>query len=483
MNEIQTLINGEKYQDALILANKLLDENPKDLTTLFQIGEVLLLTDRLGLAFNIYQYLSLMAPERSEIWNNLGRCLQTRKNTAEARKYFEKALSVEPNNASALINLSILDVNEGNAKRAVEMSSRALKSLPTSRQARDVLSMAKLAVHDWTGWVDYRYSEGPPFRRLRQYKEPSEAEWNGESGKTVVIYREQGLGDEILFGSCIPEAIAISRKVIIDCDPRMVGFFKRTYPQADVYGTGYSTDITWDKKYQIDASCPMGRLPLFFRKRDEDFIKTQGKYLNPCPLRKKAYRAMLDGLPGLKIGLAWNGGKKADSVTKDDSEYRSLKLADLAPLIQEGNTYISLEYKSATKEIEESSLPVLDWPWITESKDYDDTAALVSELDYIISVPTTVVHLAGALNVHVYCLTPEFSNWRFGNKDMIWHKSVKIFRNKGDWKQTINQLRSCLEARYNPASGAGSPRACQRSHTISQDRLSDIARSVQRGPD
>lgn len=463
MNDIQDLINQEKYQDALILANDRLDENPNDLTTLFQLGEIFLLLDKIGLAYNVYQYLSIRAPNRAEVWNNLGRCVQTRKNSPEARKYFQKSLEIDSDNASALINLAILDVNEGNAKRAVEFSTRALKQLPDSRQARDVLSMAKLAVHDWSGWVDYRYSEGPPFRRLRQYKVGGEAEWNGEPGKTVVIYREQGLGDEILFGSCIPEAIAISKKIIIDCEPRMVGLFKRTYPKADVYGTGYSTDITWDQKYQIDASCPMGRLPLFFRKRDEDFIKTQGKYLDPCLLRKKAYKEMLKDFPGLKIGLAWNGGKKSDSTTKDDSDYRSLTLDQLAPLMFDGNTYISLEYKSATEEIErfnkrpgfvQAGMKIHDWPWITESQDYDDTAALVSNLDFIISVPTTVVHLAGALNVPVYCLTPEFSNWRFGHKDMIWHKSVKIFRDKGDWEQTIYQLRGYLEPRRNMVSKA-----------------------------
>lgn len=483
MNQIQRLIEEENYQEALIQANDLLDQNPNDLTVLFQIGEILLLLGKLGLAFNLYRYMSLKAPDRTEIWNNLGRCLQTRSNSPEARQCFEKALTIDPDNASALINLAILDVNEGNAKRAVEMSTKALQSLPSSRQARDVLSMAKLAVHDWSGWVDYRHSEGPPFRRLQQYRIPPEEEWNGEPDKVLVIYREQGLGDEILFGSCIQEAIDISRKVIIDCDPRLVGLFKRTFPKADVYGTGYDKEVLWDKQYYIDASCPMGRLPLFFRKRDESFIKTQGKYLNPCPLRKKAYRAILEDLPGLKIGLAWNGGKRADVLTKDDSEYRSLQLSQLAPLIQEGNTYISLEYQSASEEIERSGLSVLDWPWITQSKDYDDTGALVSELDYIIAVPTTVVHLAGALNIPVYCLTPQYSNWRFGHKQMIWHKSVKLFRNENDWTQTINRLREYLETRYRDARGARTSTDIQRGHSKHQDRLSDFAGTVQRGPD
>ena len=90
-----------------------------------------------------------------------------------------------------------------------------------------------------------------------------------------------------------------------------------------------------------------------------------------------------------------------------------------------GHHYISLEYKP-----HEPIEGVHSWPWITQSQDYDDTAALVAELDYIIAVPTTVVHLAGALGKDCYCLTPEFSNWRFGGEgnEMIWHKSVRLFR-------------------------------------------------------
>jgi hypothetical protein len=261
----------------------------------------------------------------------------------------------------------------------------------------------------------------------------------GEPGKTVVIYREQGLGDEILYASCVQEAIDISRKVILDVDKRLVGLFTRSFPQADVYGTGHSTDIGWAKDYTIDYSAPIGRIPGFFRRNDQDF--TGKPYLKACPLRKKAYRSMLDSLgEGKKVGIAWTGGKRADSTGISDSDYRSLSLKDLSPLIQDGNHYISLEYKWSP-EIAHSGLKIREWPWITQSQDYDDTAALVDELDYIIAVPTSVVHLAGALGKTCYCLAPEFPNWRFGLEgEMLWHESVKMFRGK----ERVNHLRNFL---------------------------------------
>lgn len=430
INRAQELIDEERYPEALSEINSALDENPGDMSSLFQFGEIMLKTDRIGLATNIYRMLAILAPNRSEVWNNLGRCFQKRETSGEARRCFKKALELDINSSSALINLSVMDVNEGKPDRAVFLANKALKMSPDSRQARDVLAMGKLCLRDWSGWDDYIRSEGPPFRPLRQYKVPSESEWMGEPDKTVVIYREQGLGDEIVFGSCIQESIDISRKVILDVDKRLVGLFKRSFPKADVYGTGHSTDLGWAHDYEIDASAPIGRIPGFFRRNDEDF--TGKPYLKACPLRKKAMRAMLDSLgKGKKIGIAWTGGKRSDSTTRSDSEYRSLSLNDLAPLMNDGNHYISLEYKSSD-EVKESGLSIHEWPWITQSQDYDDTAALVDELDYLIAVPTTVVHLAGALGKTCYCLTPEFSNWRFGleGEDMIWHQSVKQFRGK-----------------------------------------------------
>jgi len=425
-------------QEALVDLNKRLDDNPNDMSLLFMIGERLLKMDRLGLATNIYRFLSQNVPNRAEIWNNLGRCYQTRDNSEHARSCFIKALELDSDSAPALINLAVLDVNEGQPERAVFLAQKALYLDPESRQARDVIAMGKLQVRDWSGWDDYIHSEGPPFRVMRQYRDPSENEWMGEPGKTVVIYREQGLGDEIVFASCLQEAIDASGKVIVDVDKRLKGLFQRSFPEADVYGTGHATDMDWPKLYDIDASAPFGRIPGFFRRETKDF---PGKpYLKACPVRRKGMRAMLDSLgKGKKIGIAWTGGKRSDSITKADSDYRSFELEQIKPLLKKENHYISLEYR----DVDLKDSVIHDWSWITQSNDYDDTAALVAELDYIISVPTTVVHLAGALGKTCYCLTPEHPNWRFGleGKDMLWHKSVEQFRGEDRVKKLAKYLK------------------------------------------
>lgn len=441
---MQNLIDSGDYAEATKRVDELLYQNPNNATALFQFGEILLKNDRLGLAYNIYRQLSVLAPNRSEVWNNLGRCLQTRDRSEEARNCFRRALSIDPQSAAALINSAVLDVNEGRPIEAIESASKALLIDPQSAQARDVLAMSKFHIRDWSGWDDWLSSEGAS-RTLKQYRIPAEYEWMGEEGKTVVLYREQGLGDEIFFAACFQEAIDVSKKVIIDCDKRLVNLFQRSFPKASVYGTGYGKELDWPHQYDIDCSAPMGRVPMFFRRKDEDFPGTA--YLKADPVKKLQMRKRLEALgPGLKIGLAWTGGKRSDSVTKADSDYRSFEFKDWESLLNPNHHYVSLEYR-------DTDAPIHVWPEITQSKDYDDTAALVDELDFIISVPTTVVHMAGALGKTCYCLTPEFPNWRFGltGNEMLWHQSVKIFRGN----ERVNQLRNYLETRHYHSSRSG----------------------------
>jgi len=436
MNEAQRLISEGNYQEALVLVNKTLDRNPDDLGSLFQFGEIMLHTDRIGIAANIFRYLANKT-NKSQAWNNLGRCFQNRRYADRAITYFKKALRLDPKSYAAMTNLAIMYVNNGNPELAKEYAEKALeigKETGMMGAAHDALAMAKLHLHDFTGWDDFLHAEGPPFRKLRQYCVPGEEEWMGEPGKTVVIYREQGLGDGIFFAECLQDAINVSKQVILDVDERLVGLFARSFPDAVVFGTGNSSDISWPRNFPITHSAPIGRLPMFFRRSLSDF---SGKpYMKADPVRKAAYRAALDSLgPGPKVGIAWTGGKEGTSDQNAERENRCLSLKEIEPLFLDGHHYISLQYNG-----NESHPRIIEWPWITRTQDYDDTAALVDELDYIIAVPTTVVHLAGALGKTCYCLTPEFHNWRFAG-DMIYHESVKLFKGK----DRVSQLRSYLE--------------------------------------
>jgi hypothetical protein len=148
---------------------------------------------------------------------------------------------------------------------------------------------------------------------------------------------------------------------------------------------------------------------------------------------------LLDTLPGLKIGLAWSGGLK-----NTGKKERCVDLETFAPLFDLPHTFVSLEYN----EPDLKGYPVKHWSRaVDKSADYDETLALINELDLVISVTTTAVHAAGALGKECWCLVPKNPSFRFHlSGEMPWHKSVKLIRQIGPWDNTVREIKRKLEA-------------------------------------
>jgi ADP-heptose:LPS heptosyltransferase len=220
-----------------------------------------------------------------------------------------------------------------------------------------------------------------------------------------------------------------------------------------VYGTRFKDVIDWADKHEVEGRIAFGSLPKMYRNKDEDF--SGEPYLVADPERRIQWRALLDSLGDKpKIGLSWQGG-----TVKTGRLRRSVSLESLSPVLRQEATFISLQYKNAAEEIEQMEemygIKVHHWPRAVEAKDYDETAALVAELDMVISVTTAVIHLAGGLGVPCTVLVPKHPMWRYGltEETMPWYKSVKMIRQKkaADWLDPINeaayQLRNFINER------------------------------------
>jgi ADP-heptose:LPS heptosyltransferase len=177
--------------------------------------------------------------------------------------------------------------------------------------------------------------------------------------------------------------------------------------------------------------------------KDSDFSGIP--YLKACPERKSQWKAELSKLGNRKkVGIAWNGGLK-DTF----KERRSLDLEQLLPILSQDCTFISLEYKNPHELADfeqEHGIKIHHFPEATESRDYDDTAALVDELDLVISVQTAVVHLAGALGKPCWTLTPNKPNWRYATPRFMWSESVELFRQGKAWDEPIKSIVERLHA-------------------------------------
>ena len=175
-----------------------------------------------------------------------------------------------------------------------------------------------------------------------------------------------------------------------------------------------------------------------YRKKDSDF--TGKPYLVADRQRRTWWRAILDTFPGKKIGIAWNGGTRRTGKSR-----RSIPLKSFLPVLKNGNTYFSLEYADPTDELssfqKDTGIQIQNFSRYINHKDYDDTAALVSELDGIITVTTAITDLCGALGVQCDVLVPDKPHWRYygeGNKT-IWYDSLNLIRQDGSWEDTIRK--------------------------------------------
>lgn len=426
-----------RLNDALVMCEGYMNERFDDFRALVMAAHILFDSERIGLAQALLKLASMLKPEDAVIWNNLGLCYREGADLEEGERCLIKALSRDPQDANAYNNLSQLYVNAGQPMKAINCADKALAITPTMLEARYNRGQALLMLGKWKdGWEGYEHNLG----RHRGRKERvygTIPRWTGVDGLTLIAYGEQGLGDEISFASCLPDLLQ-SNKVIIECDKRLGGLFRRSFPDCQVYGTRFTPNIIWPNKHQVDASVAFGSLPGFYRNATEAF---PGKpYLKADPLRRVQWRAALDSLgPKPKVGLAWTGGLK-----NTGRDRRSLQLDDLMPILRQDATFVSLQYKDAPEVagMREQGIDIHHWPHAVQTQDYDDTAALVAELDLVICVTTAVVDLAGALGVPCWVLTPKAPMWRYGltGTKKVWYESVKLYRQKAEWLHTVAEV-------------------------------------------
>jgi hypothetical protein len=420
-----------ELDEAMRICNEFLNGNFGDIGAIALASHILIDSGRLGLANALLKLAVKINPESSVLWSNLGLTFQEGSDLAEGEAAFIKAINRDPRNAFALNNLAQLYVNTAQPQKAINCATKAIELDPSLPEARYNLGLANLQLGNWKeGWDGYEYNLGAHrHRRERVYgKVPR---WDGTKGKTVIAYGEQGLGDEISFASCIPDLLRECR-VVLESDKRLDALFRRSFG-VPTYGTRKEAGIGWVKEHKPDASVAFGSLPHFYRNSTESFPGTP--YLKADPERRLMYRALLDSLgPQMKVGLAWTGGLK-----NTGKERRSVELKDLAPILAQDAIFVSLQYMDAP---EVAGTKVHHWPFAVQTQDYDDTAALVAELDLVICVTTAVVDLCGGLGMPCWVLTPKAPMWRYGlsGEAYVWSNAVRLYRQTNEWIHPISEI-------------------------------------------
>lgn len=376
-----------------------------------------------------------------------------------AEQCFREALAASPGHVAGLANLGLALHAQGRYDEAFDVYRDGLAMHPDHVELRWNRGLANLALgHFQQGWQDYALRlvrEGR--RRLDGLPFPL---WKGQplaSGQLLVL-AEQGLGDEIMFASCLAEVRARVARVVLECNPRLAGLFMRSFPDVEVLARSRGeSSVPIDSSAAFDAMIPAGSLPALFRPDAASFPAHRG-YLHAEPARVAHWRRRLDRLgPGLKVGVSWIGG-----VAHTRRSLRSLSLADLAPVLRMSDLHcVNLQYSECAAEIaalhDRTGHVVHHWP--EAIADYDETAALVTALDGVLTVTTSLVHLTGALGRPALVLVPAFAEWRYlaSGEGMPWYPSVRMLRQErpGDWTAVVRRACDELTAMRDAGRAAG----------------------------
>ena len=233
---IHELVEAQDYESAMPLIYSVLEEYPDDGATLHFLGYIWLMTGKEAFAYQMFRRALQEAPNNKAVWCSLGRACHEMGKYDQAMMAFMKSASIDPNYALAYSNSAATLIQMSDWDRAKQSCELAIENDPNDLNAYLNLAHCYLAKGEWEkGWIEWEKSLGSRFRKEWSYG--NEKRWNGEKVDKLIIYGEQGLGDEIFYGTCINKAIEAVGKVYIDCDPKLEGLFKRSFPKAEVYGT------------------------------------------------------------------------------------------------------------------------------------------------------------------------------------------------------------------------------------------------------
>lgn len=309
------------------------------------------------------------------------------------------------------------------------------------------------------GWEGYEYRWAAKEPRPPEIEHLQAQLWDGkrDPARRVFVFREQGLGDEIMFASLFDEVIANSGHCVIQCSQRLGRIFARSFPRAEIHPAEETHDewVRLSRRLNPDDHYVFaGSLPKLLRRSRAAFPRRDA-YLRADARGTAIWRERLSALgPGLKVGFSWQGG-----TLTNGSRYRSLPLDALLPVLGiDGVVPISVQYTDCAAELarfeKTHGITVHHWP--AAMNDFDQTIDLLAALDLVISVQTTVVHAAGALGRDTWVLLPRAeTSWKwFGHGDeCAWYPSVTLLHQaeRGDWHDVIARTARKLAARV----GAG----------------------------
>jgi FkbM family methyltransferase len=375
-------------------------------------------------------------PDYGTAHNNLGVALVAQGRLAEASASFQKALELMPNDAVARTNLGATFVRQGRFGEGSEAALQVLRANPNYAEAHKNQAIVWLLLGDFErGWPEYEWRWRCPGSTLPSHVQPL---WDGSpvAGRTLLLFAEQGLGDTLQFVRYAAILREQGAQTIVACQRPLLRLLQ-SCPGIDQLVDQKATPPVFD------VAVPLLSIPGLLRTTASS-IPASIPYLSAAPHLVARWRARLASLPGYKVGIAWQGsaGFHAD-------RQRSIPLAAFAPLgAVPGVHLISLQKGYGAEQVAQlrGAFEVVDYAHELDEVEgpFMDTAAIIANLDLVVTADTSIAHLAGALGVPVWIALSISPDWRWllDREDSPWYPTARLFRQRtlGDWDEVFGRM-------------------------------------------
>lgn len=414
---------------AEICGRRLVALDPADPVAWFGLARDMEAGDRAGAACRIVLRLH---PDTGGAWTELALGERAYGRSGMAVLAAQRAAALDPQDARVHFNLALMNDTDGDEAGAISSYRHALGVDPAMSDAANNLSLHLLRRG--------AFGEGWDLHEARLAADPREAvqtrsRWQGEplDGRRLLIWGEQGIGDEIMFASCLPDVLAAGIRPTLSCRARLFGLYARSFPQAEIR----LDDDVEAGIVETDVQIAMGSLPRLFRPAAAAFPSRRG-YLRADAAATSRFRERVHDGAAFAVGVAWFAAT---------NQARSMPLVPLVRSLP-GVRLVDLQHGhhvSALEELATAGLPPL---WRAEDADpmgdLDIYAALIAALDFVVTIDNTVAHLAGALGVPLAVMLPAQADWRWltDTEECLWYPQARLLRQQraGDWTEVLEVI-------------------------------------------
>jgi tetratricopeptide (TPR) repeat protein len=415
---------------------QILGVDPENVEAICGFAQIALDAAALESAVELFRRALAIHPDHAPCWTGLGTALRETEDLDGSLAAYTRAVQLDPANPSVHNNLANILKDRGQLDQAAAEYRHALAIKPDFLDARLNLGLVLLLARNLIeGFALYEAR-----RELREpiYRLPI---WKGEElrGRRILLYTRQGLGDVIHFIRYAPMVASRGGKLVVACKAELRRLLQAQPAIEQVV-------LNTDPLPAVDVQCALLSLPHIFSTA-HDSIPATTPYLSVDAALRRRWQARLEQEPaGFKVGLNWAGNPQPRRNRK-----RSIGLSAMAPLSATQARFYSLQKGDASGEALNPPAGMRLVDWTADLRDLAETAALIANLDLVITCDTSVAHLAGALGVPVWVGLPFAPDWRWmlGRSDSPWYPMMRLFRQPrpGDWATVLSEMAAELSSR------------------------------------